>query len=158
MSSSEAAPVPDLGPPIPDGVWAGWSKWTGEEPFEDHAGPFYAKRGANGGFICGFHPGARSLNGAGTVHGGALATFADYALFMIAKDALAGQGIVTVTLNTEFVGAGPSDVLLTAQGDVVRAGRSLIFVRGLIEAGDAPVLNFSGVLKIVRPKPGAYGP
>jgi uncharacterized protein (TIGR00369 family) len=101
---------------------------------------------------CGFRPGAQSLNSAGVVHGGALATFADYSLFTIAADRLLGISAVTVSLNAEFVGSARAGDLLTARGEVLRAGRSLVFVRGVIDAAGDPVLSFTGVLKILHRK------
>lgn len=141
---------PGLSAPIAEGPWAGWSVWTGAEPFEEYAGPFFARREPDGSFTCGFRPRACNLNGAGGIHGGALATFADYSLFLIAHDALKGQAAVTVTLNTEFVGGVGADKLLTARGDVLRAGGSLVFVRGVIECEGASIMNFSGVLKRLK--------
>lgn len=141
--------APGLGPPLDRGAWAGWSTWTSCEPFEEHAGPFYARRETDGSFTTGFRPSACNLNAAGYVHGGAITTFADYSLFLIAHKTLRGQSSVTVTLNTEFVGAGRANHLMTARGDVLRAGKSLVFVRGLIEQERTLVASFSGTLKIV---------
>ena len=45
------------------------------------------------------------MNGSGFVHG-ALMTFADYTIFAIAREALAGHGSVTVSTNSDFVDAG----------------------------------------------------
>lgn len=145
------APIQGLGPPLSEGLWAGWSLWAASEPFEESVGPFYSRQEPDGSMTCGFLPRAQSLNSVGIVHGGALATFADYSLFVIAVDHLPGMSAVTVSLNTEFVGAARAGDRLTARGDVLKAGRSLVFVRGVISAAVGPVLNFSGVLKIRRP-------
>ena len=141
---------PGLGQTITEGPWEGWRTWTGNEPFEEAVGPFYARQQEDGSYLAGFRPGPRSQNGAGFVHGGALATFADYSLFTIATSEVAGEAAVTVTLNTEFVAAVPIDALLTSHGDVARSGRNLVFVRGLMEADGSLVLSFSGVLKVLR--------
>lgn len=133
--------------PVTEGAWYGWLRWPTVDPFEDHAGPFYARYDDTGAIVCGFRPAAKNNNGGGNVHGGALLTFADFALFMFASAVLPEFHGVTATLNAEFVGAGRTDRLLTARGEVVKAGRSMIFVRGLIDdAGDA-VMSFSGVIK-----------
>ena len=134
---------------VEQGEWAGWRQWLPGDPFEDHAGPFYAREEA-GGMVCGFRPGAQHCNGFGIVHGGALLTFADYALFVMANQGPEPVHGVTVTLNSEFVGAGQRDTLLLARGEVVRAGDSLIFLRGTISCDDAPVLAFSGTIKRLR--------
>jgi uncharacterized protein (TIGR00369 family) len=91
-----------------------------------------------------------NLNGIGSIHGGALVTFADYSLFQIAYDHLRGLDAVTVTLNSEFLAGAPLGARLICRGEVVKSGRSLLFIRGLIETDGTAVLNFSGVLKILR--------
>lgn len=151
--SDQVTPKHDLGPPFTDGDWVGWSTWTGREPFEEYVGPYYARRDADGRMICGCRAQSKNLNGGGGVHGGALMTFADYSLFLLAYDNLRGLDSVTVTLSGEFLSGAPLGARLISRGEVVKAGRSLLFVRGLMEADGEPVLNFSGVLKIIRPRP-----
>ncbi len=150
MSDSETSPTP---PPIrgnfmPEHIapWQGWWKWTGQDPFEDASGPFFVKRDERG-IVTGFLPDMKNVNGHGTVHGGALMTFADYSLFMIAGTA--GDEVigVTVTMNCEFVNSAQPGQLLTGRGECVRAGRSLIFIRGMIYSGDDAVMSFSGTIK-----------
>jgi uncharacterized protein (TIGR00369 family) len=135
--------------PVAEGDWAGWLRWPGTDPFEDHTGPFFA-RPEDGKLVCGFRPEAKNRNGGGNVHGGALLTFADFSLFMIASAELPEFHGVTASLNAEFVGAARPDRLLTARGDVIKAGRSLIFVRGLIDDDGAMVMSFSGVIKKIN--------
>jgi uncharacterized protein (TIGR00369 family) len=139
---------------VTEGAWAGWSQWRGTDPFEDHAGPFYAKV-EDGQTICGFMPGAQHRNGGGNIHGGALMTYADFALFMLARDA-EGEGIhgVTVTMNVEFIDGAVPGRLLTARGGPIRTGKSLAFVRGTIFDEDRPVLAFSGTIKRIRRREG----
>jgi acyl-coenzyme A thioesterase PaaI-like protein len=77
-------------------------------------------------------------------------TFADYALFMIAGGMDAAVHGVTVTCNVEFVDSAEPGKLLTARGEVIRAGFSMVFVRGIISDGERPVTVFSGTLKKAR--------
>lgn len=139
-----------LGAPLMDGDWAGWSVWCPSDPFEDYVGPFYAKLGSDGKMLCGWRPEAKNMNGSGNTHGGALLTFADYSLFLIAYEQTRQQQAVTVSLNGEFLSGAPQGARLTSRGEVVKAGRSLVFARGLIEADGQPVLNFSGVIKLLK--------
>lgn len=142
---------PDL-TDITEGEWAGWQQWSGSDPFEDHAGPFYAKMDG-GEIVCGFMPEAKNCNGGGNIHGGALMTFADFSLFMLARDG-DGEGVhgVTVTMNSEFIDGAIPGRLLTARGGPTRTGKSLIFVRGMIYDEDRPVLSFSGTIKRLKRK------
>lgn len=149
MQDSDAPPIRGKFERETHGPWAGWWKWSGKDPFEDSTGPFFVRRDERG-IVTGFIPERKNLNGHGIVHGGALMTFADFSLFMIA--ASGGEEItgVTVTLNCEFVSGGREGELLTARGELVRAGGSLVFARGTILSGDNPVLSFSGTIKRAR--------
>lgn len=138
-----------LSEPIADGEWAGWRKWLGDEPFEDLVGPFYTKRDASGAWICGMRVQPKNQRSGKICHGGALVTFADYSLFLLAHDEIGNEDGVTVSLTTEFLAGAPAGALLIASGDVLRKGRSLMFSRGVIEADGVPVLAFTGVVKLV---------
>ena len=69
---------------------------------------------------------------------------------MIARDAIQGVSSVTATFNCELVGTAREGDLVECRGEVVKAGRSMVFVRGLItnaSAGGEPMASFSSVLK-----------
>jgi acyl-coenzyme A thioesterase PaaI-like protein len=135
-----------------EGAWAGWKYWVGPDPFEALSGPFYFRDEASGPRAA-FRAEQKHMNGGGFMHGGCIMTFADYCLFTFAREALRASYGVTVTLNGEFVGSVHVGDLLEGTGEVVRAGGSLIFVRGRIAVGEQPVMTFSGVIKKVRPRP-----
>ena len=149
LHPDQAAPRGPGLTPISAGDWAGWYHYEPSDRFEDHTGPFYCKPDG-AGVVCGFLPAAKNCNAGGNVHGGAVMTFADYALFMIAGGMDASVHGVTVTCNVEFVDSAAPGKLLTARGEVIRAGFSMVFVRGIISDGDRPVTVFSGTLKKVR--------
>ena len=134
--------------PITSGPFAGWTSWgLGADPFETHVGPFCIKH-EDGRVRCAFEPRPEHLNGGGAIHGGALMSFADFALFAFAYKALAsGAKTVTLTCNCEFLSPGTLDGWVEAEGEVLRESRSLVFVRGLITQQSRPVLAFSGTLK-----------
>jgi uncharacterized protein (TIGR00369 family) len=134
------------------GAWDGWTLIRGGDPFEDLSGPFYMRDEVDGRRRSAFRAEAKHLNGSGNLHGGCLMTFADFSLFMIAHQALAGVDSVTVSLNGEFVGPAREGDLIESVGEVIRAGRSLVFVRGVISTGGEPMLSFSGVVKKLRPR------
>ncbi|MDE2356412.1 MAG: PaaI family thioesterase [Alphaproteobacteria bacterium] len=139
--------------PMASGEWEGWSLWT-SDPFEVHAGPFYSRKEADGGVLCAFRAEPRHMNGGGFMHGGCLMTFADYSLFAIAGDALAGGGSVTVSLSGEFLDSVGPGALVEARGEVTRAGGSLVFIRGLISSEGRTLMSFSGVVKKMRRREG----
>ncbi|MFI4935802.1 MAG: PaaI family thioesterase [Caulobacterales bacterium] len=152
MDGSEAQ-TPWALKPVTTGEWAGWSTY-GEEPFEDLTGPFFCRQEADGQVVCAFRAERKHMNGGGNMHGGCLMTFADYALFCIAHEALAGTGSVTASMNVEFVDGAQAGELIEARGEVVRAGGSMVFIRGLVTSGGRPLLNFSSIVKKVRSKQG----
>ncbi|HEX4847567.1 MAG TPA: PaaI family thioesterase [Novosphingobium sp.] len=133
------------------GEWAGWYHWEPVDDFEEHTGPFYCKPDGDA-LVCGFRPEAKNRNGGGNVHGGALMTFADYALFMTASGMDGSVHGVTLTMNCEFVGPAETGRLLTARGEIVRQGFSIVFVRGIIDDEGRPVLTFSGTIKRLTPR------
>jgi acyl-coenzyme A thioesterase PaaI-like protein len=94
------------------------------------------------------------MNGSGFMHGGCLMTFADFALFAIGSDALQGTGSVTASLNGEFLDACQEGDFVEATGEITRAGRSLVFIRGIITTAGRPLLSFSGIVKKVRRRSG----
>ena len=141
---------------ITEGPWAGWSIWSGDA-FELHAGPFYSRKDAEGRPVCAFRAEAKHMNGGGFMHGGCLMTFADYALFAIAGDALAGGHSVTASLSGEFLDSAHEGDLIEAKGEVTREGGSLVFIRGMVTTAGRPLLTFSGIVKKVRRQRQAEG-
>jgi uncharacterized protein (TIGR00369 family) len=133
--------------PIAVGEWAGWLRADGD-PFNAHVGPFY-QRDDDGRLVCSMRVEPRHLNGGGGLHGGALATFADYCLFAFAG--LTGDSnAVTIVLNCDFVGAAALGERLECRGEEIRSTGSMIFLRGLISRDLTPVMSFSGILKKVN--------
>lgn len=144
----EARREPGYGPmvPVTEGEWTGWSQW-GRDPFEALTGPYYCRYEAGRRPRTALRANERHMNGNGFMHGGALMTFADYTLFFVVREELADVPAVTATLNAEFVGSVTADDLVEGTGEIVKAGRSMIFVRGLLSVADAPVVSFSAVVK-----------
>ena len=141
---------------VTEGEWAGWSYYPGGDPFEDLAGIFYWKREADGGLVCAFRAERKHMNGGGFMHGGCVMTFADYSLFVIARDAIEGSSTVTATFNCELVGTAREGDLVECRGEVVKPGRSMVFVRGIIanaSGGGEPMASFSSVLKKTGKQP-----
>ncbi|MEL6857891.1 MAG: PaaI family thioesterase [Pseudomonadota bacterium] len=132
---------------ITEGEFKGWSTWP-NEPFEhDAAGPFYLKREDDGTMVAAFRAQQKHMNAGGVVHGGALMTFADFALFALAHSGDDEGYGVTVAFTSEFLSGALEGELIEARGEVMGGGRSITFVRGVITGDGRPVLNFSGTIK-----------
>lgn len=132
---------------ITDGEFVGWKTWP-SEPFEhDSAGPFYLREDDQG-MVAAFRAQRKHMNAGGVVHGGALMSFADFALFALAHDGMEDDGYgVTVAFNCEFLAGAPEDAWIEARGELMGGGRSIQFVRGVVTADGVAVLNFSGTIK-----------
>jgi len=136
---------------LKDGPFKGWMSWSeGADPYESTIGPFVFRMESDGRPLCAFQPLRQHLNGGGAIHGGALMSFADFSLFVIAREALADSRAVTLTFNSEFISAGGLAGLVAARGEVLRQTRSVIFVRGLVTQGSHSLLAFSGTLKKIK--------
>jgi uncharacterized protein (TIGR00369 family) len=132
-----------------EGEFAGWHYFPSRDTFDALAGPFYFRKDADGRIRCAFRAEQRHMNAGRRMHGGVLMTFADIALFMLAWESMEGERGVTVQLDSTFLDAARVGDLVEATGEVTRAGRSLIFARGQICAGERTLFTFSGVIKKV---------
>lgn len=133
---------------VTEGEFAGWQVWQ-SDAFEQRAGPFYEKRADDGSLIAAFRAEQRHMNGAGFMHGGCLMTFADSAIFTIARDALGESHGVTMHLAGDFLDPASPGQLIEARGKVVRAGGKTIYVVGMVTADGKPVLSFNGIIRRV---------
>jgi len=135
------------------GEWKddGWFIWEGYDPYEMHTGPMFIKN-VDGHWISRLYLEKKHMNGQGNIHGGMLATFADYALFAIVRDLMMEQGAVTITLNTELMASAQEGVTLEAKGELIHETGRMLFLRGLIYNGDQTLMSFSGVLRKVTRK------
>jgi acyl-coenzyme A thioesterase PaaI-like protein len=133
-----------------EGEFAGWRTWS-RDNFETHSGPFWHRVDENGRVKCAFRVERKHLNGSGNVHGGCFMTFADYCLFALASSVLQGPA-VTISFASEFLDAAREGELVECEGEITRAGGSLIFVRGLLKSGERSLFTFSGTIKRVKRK------
>ena len=130
------------------GEFDGWKYWP-DEPFESKtAGPFFFRKDGDE-YVSAFRCEEKHMNGAGVMHGGCLMTFADFSLFTIAHDHMQDSYGLTVAFTSEFLDGPKVGDYMEARGDVLRAGRSIVFVRGVVTANGKPCLNFSGTIKRV---------
>jgi len=97
---------------------------------------------------CRMFPEERHLNLGDAVHGGAILTFIDMALF--AGGVLAGADVrraVTLDLETRFLAPARAGRPLDAVVERLHETKRLAFFRGLVEQDGARVAAFSGALR-----------
>ena len=106
---------------------AGFKPFPGQGPFIEHIGPIHVREAA-GNLVLGLQTEERHANHRGTVQGGVLSTFADFALGRaIEADADDGRDRATVSLTVDFLKpANPGD-WIESRTRVDRVGGTLAF-------------------------------
>jgi acyl-coenzyme A thioesterase PaaI-like protein len=92
-------------------------------------------------------------NPQGAVHGGILMTFADHTLGIYAWEAAQRAPCVTIQMNTHFLAAVTPGDFVELRGEVTRATRGLVFVRGILAVGDKDVAAIDGIWRVLRARP-----
>ena len=137
---------------IPEGLVLRPSK-----AFGTHVGPFYGPPDGDG-VGCGFLADARHGNKRGVVHGGMLSSAFDVALGNASWDAASQKPCATVQLAVHFIGAVKLGDFAFVKVEVVKATRSLIFMRGVMSVGERVVATADGVWKILEWRGEPYVP
>ncbi|MER2533567.1 MAG: PaaI family thioesterase [Rhizobiaceae bacterium] len=125
----------------------GWVDFK-SAPFIDLVGPLW-ERSVDGVPHLGFVAEPRHANRAGVVQGGMIATLADVALGLAARDHDRGRRQATIELNVQYIDTGRIGDFIVASGRVLRETRHIAFLSGAIEANGRIVASMSGVWKII---------
>ena len=123
-----------------------FNTWHVTEPFEDYVGPFFYKKD-NGNLIAAFEFKDHHMNSIKSLHGGMIMSFADYCLFVVAHEYTSKDNYVTISCSTEFLKASYKKGLVYSDGEVTKASRSLLFVKGKIFNDEGDIATYSGILK-----------
>ena len=134
----------------PDPDHPGWWTWTlkTDGRFNDVLGKLLVRENGPGRGLCRMFPEERHANLGGMIHGGAILTFIDMALF--AGGRMAGADVnqaVTLDLNTRFLGRGRIGVPLDADVELLRETGRLAFLSGRLTQEDELVASFNGALR-----------
>lgn len=95
-------------------------------------------------------------NSRGFAHGGLVSALADNAMGLSAGQVLKAEarddvgGLVTVSLNTDFIGSGQIGRWLEVDTHFVKTGGTLCFTGALVLADGAPIARASATFKIVK--------
>jgi uncharacterized protein (TIGR00369 family) len=89
-------------------------------------------------------------NNLGIAHGGLICTLLDIAMGTAARCTV-GRPVMTLDMQASFLSPGRGE--LTAEGRVLRAGRSIVFCEAEVRTADGDlVAKASGLFKPVAPK------
>lgn len=134
----------------PDPDHPGWWSWDvrADERFNQVIGKLLVREAGPGRGVCRMFPEKMHSNLGDMVHGGAILTFIDMALF--AGGAVAGANVmlaVTLDLSTRFLSRGRIGVPLDAEVELLRETGRLVFLNGRVIQGDELVASFTGALR-----------
>jgi acyl-coenzyme A thioesterase 13 len=105
----------------------GFVPWENQGPFLEYIGPIHVREGADE-LILGLRAEERHANHRGTVQGGLLSTFADFALGRaIESDADDGKDRATVSLTVDFLKPAKPGDWIESRTSVDRVGGTLAF-------------------------------
>jgi uncharacterized protein (TIGR00369 family) len=128
----------------------GW--WTWDLPDGDRynatIGKLLVRPEGEGRARCRIFPSLAHSNLGNIVHGGAILTFIDMAMFAGGYAAGGDFGpSVTLDLSTQFLSAARLDVPLDATVELLRESRRMAVMRGLVEQEGERVAAWSGTLR-----------
>jgi acyl-coenzyme A thioesterase PaaI-like protein len=86
-------------------------------------------------------------NTGGVLHGGYMMSFADSAVTR-AAGLVTDMAPSTVAFAAEFLAAGTATTPLTTRVEVPRHGKTLAFMRGLLEQDGRKLLSYSATIKL----------
>lgn len=133
--------------PAEFGIPAHYRHWVGDGA-EDHIGPFFFHVDA-GNIRTAFRICAQHCNAHNSVHGGVLMAFADYTLCLGANGGTQ-ESVITVTCNNEFTSPAFIGDLVEGFCQVIKRGKSMVFVRSELKVKDEVILMSSGVVKRIQ--------
>jgi uncharacterized protein (TIGR00369 family) len=128
----------------------GWHTWDLDGPvrFNSAIGRLLVRRGDEGLGLCRMFPDETHANLGGVVHGGALMTFIDMALF--AGGYMVGVDVVralTLDCSVQFLSAGRIGPPLDAEVEPLSETGRLVFFRGRVLQEERLVAAFSATLR-----------
>jgi uncharacterized protein (TIGR00369 family) len=139
----------------PDPENPGW--WTWDLPddrrYNATLGKLLVRGEGEGRARCRMFPDERQANLGDVVHGGAILTFIDMAMFAGGYAAGAAVGpAVTLDLSAQFLAAARLGAPLDCAVEVLRESRNLAVMRGLVEQEGRTVAAWSGTLRKLSPR------
>ncbi|HEV2748691.1 MAG TPA: PaaI family thioesterase [Allosphingosinicella sp.] len=134
----------------PDPDHPGWWSWevADSDRFNGAVGKLLVRADGPGWATCRMFPERRHSNLGDMVHGGAILTFIDMALF--AGGRLAGADViraVTLDCSVRFLSPGRIGVPLDAEVELLRETKRLAFFAGRIVQEGERVAHFTGALR-----------
>ena len=123
----------------------GFEPFANQGPFLEHIGPILT-RGDGDELVLGLQTDERHANHRGTVQGGVLSTFADFALGRaIEADAGDGKDRATVSLTVDYLKPAMPGDFIESRTRVDRVGGTLSFADCSLRVGDREIVRARAV-------------
>lgn len=132
-----------------DPTGAGWKMMKSPGGFSQLVGPIWARK-RDEGWQYAFLAEDKHENRQGSIHGGMLMTFADHAIGMTAWEIGGRRKSVTMQMETQFLGRVRPGDFVECHAEVVRAAKTVVFMRGVLKIGDRAVMAANGIWKIIE--------
>lgn len=140
-------------PAVPEGFTRHFRRSGLTDPWE----PIYSRR-APGAVVIGLRAADSHANSRGFVHGGLISALADNAMGLSCVEAMqangkpAAGGLVTVTLNLDFIGSAQVGSWLAFDTGYVKIGGALCFAQCFVTADGEVCARANATFRIVRPR------
>ncbi len=139
-----------MGPPAMPDIPEGFTPLDYQSVFLNHLGTFYSAE-RDGRTILGFALEARHMNWSDVAHGGVLTSLGDVAMsHQIAFRESPPLRLATISMNTDFLGAGRLGDWLEAAAQIDKITKNLAFVSGAIHAAGERIMTMSGAYRVYR--------
>jgi uncharacterized protein (TIGR00369 family) len=146
MARKEASSPSAATSAVPQIVPADFELLANASVYSQHIGPSYARKEKDGASL--IQPTLPHMcNSGGVLHGGYMMSFADSAVTR-AAGLVTGMAPSTVAFAAEFLAAGNATAPVTTRVEVPRHGKSLAFLRGLLEQDGRKLLSYSATIKL----------
>jgi uncharacterized protein (TIGR00369 family) len=134
----------------PDPEHPGWWTWdlADEGRYNATIGKLLVQAAGEGRARCRMFPDLRHSNLGNIVHGGAILTFIDMAMF--AGGYMAGASLgpsVTLDLSAQFLAGAKLGIPLDASVEILRESQRLAVMRGIVEQEGESIAAWSGTLR-----------
>jgi uncharacterized protein (TIGR00369 family) len=127
----------------------GFEPYPDQGPYLEYVGPIHVREG-DGPPVLGVRAEERHVNHRGTVQGGLLSTFADFALGRaIGNDATDDHERATVSLTIDYLKPAKPGDWIEARTGVDRVGGTLAFADCALTVGDKDVARARAVFVVV---------
>lgn len=131
---------------VPDG----FEPFPNQGPFLEHIGPIHVDGSYEGQPVLGVRVDERHTNHRGTVQGGLLSTFADFALGRaIETDAEDDHDRATVSLTIDYLKPAQPGDWIESRTSVDRVGGTLSFADCALTVGDKEIVRARAVYVVV---------